>query len=127
MITGTVARETTEANRARGYSIFYAMVNVGGSFGPIVAGKLRVISWDYTFYAAAAAIGLMLLVTIFFYKEPPRQLERGAPRGAGDDHDVERDPDRFAHRVPEREAQRAHPSDPGDHVDPRSQRREKPG
>jgi dipeptide/tripeptide permease len=51
------------------------MVNVGGSFGPIIAGKLRVISWNYAFLAAAIAIGLMLLVTIFFYKEPKRDIE----------------------------------------------------
>jgi proton-dependent oligopeptide transporter, POT family len=52
------------------------MVNVGGSFGPIVAGKLRAISWNYAFLAAAIAIGFMLLITIIFYKEPPRKMER---------------------------------------------------
>jgi MFS family permease len=51
------------------------MVNVGASFGPIVAGKLRAISWKHAFLAAAIAIGLMLLVTIFFYKEPKREIE----------------------------------------------------
>jgi len=51
------------------------MVNVGGSFGPIVAGKLRAISWDYAFMAAAASIVVMLLITIFFYKEPERKIE----------------------------------------------------
>jgi MFS family permease len=51
------------------------MVNVGGSFGPIVAGKLRAISWDRAFPASAIAIGVMLLITILFYKEPPRQVE----------------------------------------------------
>jgi dipeptide/tripeptide permease len=50
------------------------MVNVGGSFGPIVAGKLRAISWNYAFLASAIAIGLMLVVTLLFYKEPPRDL-----------------------------------------------------
>jgi proton-dependent oligopeptide transporter, POT family len=53
---------------------------VGGSFGPIVAGRLRAISWDYAFIAAAVAIVVMLLVTIFFYEEPPREIE-GATLG----------------------------------------------
>ncbi len=75
LISGTVRAVTDPTNKTLGFGIFYAMVNVGGSFGPIVAGKLRAISWDYAFMAAAAAIGLMLLVTVFFYQEPPRQTE----------------------------------------------------
>jgi MFS family permease len=75
LISGTVRAVTDKTNKTLGFGIFYAMVNVGGSFGPIVAGRLRAISWDYAFYAAAAAIVLMLLVTIFFYKEPPRDIE----------------------------------------------------
>jgi dipeptide/tripeptide permease len=76
LIAGTVRAVTDQTNKTMGFGIFYAMVNVGGSFGPIVAGKLRAISWSYAFYAAAAAIALMLLITIFFYKEPPRELEK---------------------------------------------------
>ena len=41
VITGTVARETTEATRARGYSIFYAMVNVGAFSGKTIVKPLR--------------------------------------------------------------------------------------
>jgi dipeptide/tripeptide permease len=66
---------TDKTNKTLGFGVFYAMVNVGGSFGPIVAGKLRAISWNYAFIAAAISIGAMLLITIFFYKEPERQLE----------------------------------------------------
>ena len=75
LIAGTVRVTTDRTNKTLGFGIFYAMVNVGGSFGPIVAGKLRAISWNYAFLASAIAIGIMLLITIFFYKEPPRQLE----------------------------------------------------
>jgi dipeptide/tripeptide permease len=80
LISGTVRVVTDRTNKTLGFGVFYAMVNVGGSFGPIVAGKLRVISWNYAFLAAAGAIGLMLLITIFFYKEPERKLE-GIPLG----------------------------------------------
>jgi POT family proton-dependent oligopeptide transporter len=51
------------------------MVNVGGTFGPIVAGKLRAVSWNYAFMAAAAAIVVMLVITMLFYKEPEREIE----------------------------------------------------
>jgi len=75
LIAGTVRAVTDKTNKTLGFGIFYAMVNVGGSFGPIVLGKLRAISWDYAFMAAAAAVFLMLLITIFFYEEPERDLE----------------------------------------------------
>jgi dipeptide/tripeptide permease len=75
LILGTVRAATDRSNTTLGFGIFYAMVNIGGSFGPIVAGRLRAISWNYAFMAAAISIGLMLLITIFFYKEPPRQIE----------------------------------------------------
>jgi dipeptide/tripeptide permease len=75
LIAGTVRAVTDKTNKTLGFGIFYAMVNVGGSFGPIVLGKLRAISWDLAFMAAAVAILLMLLITIFFYKEPERDFE----------------------------------------------------
>jgi POT family proton-dependent oligopeptide transporter len=78
LIAGTVRAVTDKTNKTLGFGIFYAMVNVGGSFGPIVLGKLRAISWDYAFMAAAAAVFLMLLITIFFYEEPERDLEGGS-------------------------------------------------
>jgi dipeptide/tripeptide permease len=75
LISATVRATTDKTNKTLGFGVFYAMVNVGGSFGPIAAGKLRAISWDYAFYAAAIAIAIMLLITIFFYKEPKREIE----------------------------------------------------
>jgi dipeptide/tripeptide permease len=75
LIAATVRAVTDKSNKTLGFGIFYAMVNIGGSFGPIVLGKLRAISWDYAFMAAAASIMLMLVVTIFFYEEPEREIE----------------------------------------------------
>ena len=75
LISGTVRAVTDKTNKTLGFGIFYAMVNTGASFGPVVAGKLRAISWNYAFLAAAISIGLMFLVTIFFYKEPKREVE----------------------------------------------------
>ena len=75
LISGTVRVTSDKTNKTLGFGIFYAMVNTGASFGPIVAGKLRAISWNYAFIAAAIGIVLMLLITIFFYKEPEREFE----------------------------------------------------
>ncbi len=75
LVSSTIRVTTDSTNKTMGFGIFYAMVNLGASFGPIVMGKLRGLSWDYVFYTAAASIGVMFLVTIFFYKEPERDLE----------------------------------------------------
>jgi POT family proton-dependent oligopeptide transporter len=75
LISGTVRVTTDKTNKTLGFGIFYAMVNVGASFGPVVAGKLRAISWNYAFLAAAICIGVMFLITILFYKEPVRTYE----------------------------------------------------
>src|SRR5262249_12377844 len=75
LVAGTVRVCTDATNKTLGFGIFYAMVNVGGSFGPIVAGKLRAVSWNYAFLAAAIAICAMLVITVLFYKEPPGEIE----------------------------------------------------
>jgi dipeptide/tripeptide permease len=80
LVAGSIRVLTDSTNKTLGFGIFYAMVNIGGTLGPIVAGKLRVISWAYAFIAAAIAIVVMLLVTIFFYDEPPRE-KRGKTVG----------------------------------------------
>ena len=41
VISGTIARETTTTNRARGFSIFYMMVNIGSFTGKTVVEPLR--------------------------------------------------------------------------------------
>lgn len=75
LISATVRATTDSTNKTLGFGIFYAMVNLGASFGPLVMGKLRAISWDYVFYTAAGTIFIMFLITLFFYKEPPREIE----------------------------------------------------
>ncbi len=75
LISSTVRAVTDGTNKTLGFGIFYAMVNTGATFGPIIAGKLRAVSWNYAFAASAVGVVLMLIITILFYKEPPRQLE----------------------------------------------------
>lgn len=75
LISATVRSTTDSTNKTLGFGIFYMMVNIGATAGPLVMGKLRAMSWDYVFYTAAIAIAIMFVITIFFYKEPPRDLE----------------------------------------------------
>jgi dipeptide/tripeptide permease len=69
IITGTVAKTTNEHTRARGYSIFYGMVNVGAFLGKTFAYPLR-LEWGVTsinFYAASMTF-IALIVVFFFYR-----------------------------------------------------------
>ena len=75
LISGTVRAVTDATNKTLGFGIFYNMVNIGATFGPLIAAKLRVISWNHAFIAAAISIGVMLLITLLFYKDPPREIE----------------------------------------------------
>ncbi|GGK42046.1 MULTISPECIES: MFS transporter [Flavobacteriaceae] len=72
VITGTVAKETTESNRALGFSIFYMMVNIGAFSGKTIVKPLRVSMGDmglvYLNYFSAAMTFIALIMIIFFYK-----------------------------------------------------------
>ena len=72
VITGTVAKETTEANRAQGFSIFYMMVNIGAFSGKTIVKPLRDsmgdIGYVYINYFSAAMTLLGLIMIVAFYK-----------------------------------------------------------
>lgn len=70
VVVGTVARVTDESNSAIGFGVFYMMVNIGGLFGPFVAGAVRGISWNYVFIACSAWAAVNLLIVLIFYKDP---------------------------------------------------------
>ena len=72
VISGTVAKETTPETRAKGFSIFYAMVNIGAFSGKTIVKPLRdmlgnegLISLNYF---SAFMTFLALLAIWFFYK-----------------------------------------------------------
>jgi len=79
VITGTVAKETTRENRARGYSIFYAMVNIGAFSGKTIVKPLRELMgntgliWINYFSAAMTLLGL--IVVFMWYRSEHRQGE----------------------------------------------------
>ncbi len=72
VITGTVARETTAQTRARGYSIFYAMVNVGAFGGKTLVKPLRVSMGDEGLVVlnlfAAAMTACAFVTVLLVYK-----------------------------------------------------------
>ena len=70
-IGGLIANQLNEKNSALGWSIFYQLVNVGGFFGPLAAGYLRVIGWNWVFIICSAAVALNF-IPLFFFKESAR-------------------------------------------------------
>ena len=77
VISGTVARETTSANRARGYAVFYMMVNIGAFMGKTVVDPLRKSLGDqglvYLNFFSAAMTFMALIAVFFFYKSVKTQ------------------------------------------------------
>lgn len=72
VITGTVAKETNEENRARGFSIFYMMVNIGAFSGKTIVAPLRKAMGDIGLinlnYFAAGMTLLAFILVFFAYK-----------------------------------------------------------
>ncbi len=80
VVVGTVARITDASNSAMGFGIFYMMVNVGAFVGPIIAGVVRGMDWDYVFISCSAWIALNLVIVTLFYKEPTTEAASGKGR-----------------------------------------------
>ncbi|WP_300851541.1 MFS transporter, partial [uncultured Bacteroides sp.] len=72
IISGSVAKETTEANRARGYSIFYMLVNIGSFTGKSVVDPLRNFigeqAYIYINYFSAIMTIVALFAVVLLYK-----------------------------------------------------------
>lgn len=79
-IVGTVERTSHPDYRALGFSIYYALVNLGGAIGPILATMVRSeLGIEYVFVMSAATSALMLGGTLLFFREP----EGGGAQGQG--------------------------------------------
>ncbi|MBI5215297.1 MAG: MFS transporter [Ignavibacteriae bacterium] len=69
IITGTVAKTSDSANRAKAYSIFYGMVNVGAFLGKTIAFPLRLNLGLVSINYFSALMTLLALITVYlFYK-----------------------------------------------------------
>ena len=69
LITGTVAKTSTSDQRARAYSIFYGMVNVGSFSGKSIAYPLRLnLGLESINYFSAILCLVAVVVVFFFYR-----------------------------------------------------------
>ncbi len=80
VIIGTVSKVTSDKTSSMAFGIFYMMVNIGGFVGPIVAGIVRAISWEYVFIASAGWIAINFIFVTLFYKEPTSEAASANPR-----------------------------------------------
>jgi dipeptide/tripeptide permease len=67
LITGTVAKTSTSAQRARAYSIFYGMVNVGSFSGKSIAYPLRLNLGLESINYFSAILSIVAVVVVFFF------------------------------------------------------------
>ena len=72
VISGTIAKETTKETRAKGYALFYMMVNIGSFTGKTVVDPLRKALGDfglvYLNYFSAFMTFAALITVYFLYK-----------------------------------------------------------
>jgi proton-dependent oligopeptide transporter, POT family len=73
LISGTIARETDESNSTLGFGVFYWSINLGAFIFPLVLVPwLKGFGWTYIFIMAAIGTGWLLILNLFFYKEPKK-------------------------------------------------------
>jgi dipeptide/tripeptide permease len=73
-LQGLIANQMPRRNAALGWGLFYQMVNIGGFIGPLLAGYLRILEWEYVFLACSIGIALNF-IPLFFFKEPDHHGE----------------------------------------------------
>lgn len=72
-----ITKSTDKSNGTLGFGIFYMMVNIGGFIGPAMSSGLRsTYGWKLIFIQAAVVIFINLLIVIFFFKEPYREISK---------------------------------------------------
>jgi MFS family permease len=70
-VAGTTARASAENVRSIGYSIYYTLVNVGGTLGPVIAWLVRTrLGMENVFRISALSVFLMFCVTLLSFREP---------------------------------------------------------
>jgi len=78
-VAGTTARASAENVRSLGYSIYYTLVNIGGTLGPVMAWLVRKrlgLGMENVFRVSALSVFLMFCVTLVFFREPAQSGEQ---------------------------------------------------
>jgi proton-dependent oligopeptide transporter, POT family len=79
-VVGTTARSSEENVRSLGYSIYYTLVNVGSTIGPLLAGwQQEHGKIESVFRLAALSVFLMLFLVLLLFKEPRKAGDAGTP------------------------------------------------
>ena len=81
-LQGLIAHEMPKESESLGWSVFYQMVNWGGFIGPMIAGYLRILEWEYVFVSCAVGIALNF-IPLFMFSEPERSEEEKDERTPG--------------------------------------------
>jgi len=70
-VVGTTARASKENVRSIGYSIYYTMVNIGGTAGPFVADWAHThFGLEWVFRISALSVFAMFFFVLFFFRDP---------------------------------------------------------
>src|ERR1700676_3346277 len=78
-VVGTTARASKENVRSIGYSIYYTMVNIGGTVGPFFASWAhRHLGVENVYRLVAVGVLAMFFVVVLFFREP-RQADDAPP------------------------------------------------
>lgn len=78
VISGTVAKSSDTVNRARAFSIFYMVVNIGSFTGKTIVAPMRIeMGVDTVPWFSSGASFLALLVVVLLYR-PPEDQDLGA-------------------------------------------------
>ncbi|MGC1618175.1 MAG: MFS transporter [Candidatus Acidiferrum sp.] len=79
-VVGTTARASKENVRTLGYSIYYTMVNIGGTAGPFVADwAQRHLGLERVFQVSALSVFAMFFLVFFFFRDPRKPGDVPAP------------------------------------------------
>ena len=79
-VVGTTARASKENVRSFGYSIYYTMVNIGGTAGPYVAGLAhKHLGLGPVFRISALSVLAMFLFVLFFFRDPRKHDDTPPP------------------------------------------------
>jgi proton-dependent oligopeptide transporter, POT family len=79
-VVGTTARASKENVRSIGYSIYYTMVNIGGTIGPVVADWAHAkFGVENVFRIAALSVFAMVFFVLLFFREPKTRGAAPAP------------------------------------------------
>jgi dipeptide/tripeptide permease len=83
VITGTVSKTSDSVNRARAFSIFYMVVNIGSFTGKTIVAPMRIQMGVDTvpFFSAGASLVALILVFLIYY---PPEDESAQPKSFGE-------------------------------------------